>query len=68
MLVISYLQGKHEDVVKACTEALVDDPKYVKVIHRRIVSNETINTWSSLIAAQKGLQMCPHPREKLTFR
>ncbi|KDN40575.1 hypothetical protein RSAG8_08047, partial [Rhizoctonia solani AG-8 WAC10335] len=32
--------GDHEGAVKACTEALIDDPKYVKALQRRASSNE----------------------------
>jgi len=33
--------------------ALVEDPKYVKALQRRATSNEIINSWSSLTAAQE---------------
>ncbi|KAK7064463.1 Tetratricopeptide repeat protein 1 [Favolaschia claudopus] len=43
----------HKQVVEACTEALLDDPNYVKALQRRAGSNEKINSWSSLTAAQE---------------
>ncbi|KAG2023273.1 phosphoprotein phosphatase, variant 2 [Coprinopsis cinerea AmutBmut pab1-1] len=33
--------------------ALKDNPTYEKALHRRATANETINTWSSLTAAQE---------------
>ncbi|KIM84615.1 hypothetical protein PILCRDRAFT_818194 [Piloderma croceum F 1598] len=45
--------GDHKEAVKSCTEALLDDPKYVKALHRRAASNEQINSWSSLTSAQE---------------
>ncbi|KAF8603941.1 hypothetical protein BDV93DRAFT_544283 [Ceratobasidium sp. AG-I] len=42
----------HEGAVKACTEALIDDPKYVKALQRRAASNEIIGTWSALSSAE----------------
>ncbi|KAJ7646867.1 hypothetical protein FB45DRAFT_733888, partial [Roridomyces roridus] len=44
----------HKQAVEACTQALLDDPNYIKALHRRAASNEKINTWSSLTAAQEG--------------
>ncbi|CAE6471979.1 unnamed protein product [Rhizoctonia solani] len=44
--------GDHEGAVKACTEALVDDPKYIKALQRRASSNETIGSWSALASAE----------------
>jgi len=32
---------------------LADDPKYIKALQRRAASNEQLNTWSSLSAAQE---------------
>ncbi|KAF8213365.1 hypothetical protein K438DRAFT_1803857 [Mycena galopus ATCC 62051] len=43
----------HKQVVEACTEALLDDPNYVKALQRRAASNEKINSWSSLTATQE---------------
>ncbi|PWN41962.1 hypothetical protein IE81DRAFT_291043 [Ceraceosorus guamensis] len=37
--------------VKACNEALLDDPAYIKALHRRAQANETIGNWSSLSSA-----------------
>jgi len=45
--------GEHKDAVRACTEALYDDPQYVKALQRRAASNEKIDTWSSLSSAQE---------------
>ncbi|KAF8683256.1 Tetratricopeptide repeat protein [Rhizoctonia solani] len=44
--------GDHEGAVKACTEALIDDPKYVKALQRRASSNELIGSWSALTSAE----------------
>jgi len=44
--------GDHNEAAKACTQALLDDPQYVKALQRRASSNEKINTWSSLTTAQ----------------
>jgi len=43
----------HQQAVEACTQALLDDPNYVKALQRRAVSNEKLNTWSSLTAVQE---------------
>ncbi|KAJ7139842.1 TPR-like protein [Mycena epipterygia] len=43
----------HKQAVEACSQALLDDPNYVKALQRRAASNEKINTWSSLTAAQE---------------
>ncbi|KAI0080237.1 TPR-like protein, partial [Panus rudis PR-1116 ss-1] len=45
--------GDHKAAVASCTEALADDPKYVKVLQRRASSNEQINTWASLSSAKE---------------
>ncbi|KAG8729206.1 hypothetical protein FRC11_009282 [Ceratobasidium sp. 423] len=44
--------GDHEGAVKACTEALADDPNYIKALQRRASSNEAIGTWSALASAE----------------
>ncbi|KAJ7706475.1 hypothetical protein B0H17DRAFT_919415 [Mycena rosella] len=44
----------HKQAVEACTQALLDDPNYVKALQRRAASNEKINTWSSLTTAHEG--------------
>ncbi|GAB1522519.1 hypothetical protein RhiTH_005639 [Rhizoctonia solani] len=44
--------GDHEGAVKACTEALIDDPKYAKALQRRASSNELIGSWSALTSAE----------------
>jgi len=45
--------GDHKLVVEACTEALLDDSKYIKALQRRASSNAKIGTWSSLSSAQE---------------
>ncbi|TFK89631.1 TPR-like protein [Polyporus arcularius HHB13444] len=45
--------GEHKEVAAACTEALKDDPKYIKALQRRATANEQINSWSSLSSAQE---------------
>ncbi|KAF9454886.1 TPR-like protein [Macrolepiota fuliginosa MF-IS2] len=45
--------GDHKQAVEACTRALLDDPKYVKALQRRVASNEILDTWSSLSSAQE---------------
>jgi len=44
---------EHKDAVTACSEALKDDPIYVKALQRRAISNEKIGSWSSLASAQE---------------
>lgn len=34
--------------VDACTQALEEDPEYIKALHRRAKANEEIDTWRSL--------------------
>ncbi|KAG8979937.1 hypothetical protein FRC05_007380 [Tulasnella sp. 425] len=46
-------QGKHDEAVRLCTEALADDPNYVKALHRRATANEALGTWTSLSDAEK---------------
>ncbi|KAF9651909.1 TPR-like protein [Thelephora ganbajun] len=49
-----YVQlGEHKKVVEACTEALLDDPHYIKALQRRAASNEIIASWSALTSAQE---------------
>lgn len=45
--------GEHKQAIEACTQALLDDPDYVKALQRRATCNEILNTWSSLAAAQE---------------
>lgn len=45
--------GEHKQAIEACTQALLDDPDYVKALQRRATCNETLNTWSSLASAQE---------------
>ncbi|KZT21656.1 TPR-like protein [Neolentinus lepideus HHB14362 ss-1] len=44
---------EYKEAVTACTEALLDDPGYVKALQRRAACNEKIGTWSSLTSAQE---------------
>ncbi|PPR01609.1 hypothetical protein CVT24_005760 [Panaeolus cyanescens] len=48
--------GDHKKAVEACTEALKDDPSYIKALERRASSNDILDTWSSLTAAQEDYQ------------
>ncbi|KAJ7293298.1 hypothetical protein C8J57DRAFT_1041987 [Mycena rebaudengoi] len=43
----------HKQAAEACSQALMDDPNYVKALQRRAASNEKINSWSSLTVAQE---------------
>jgi len=45
--------GDHKQAIDACSQALIDDPQYVKALQRRASSNEAVNSWSSLTAAQE---------------
>ncbi|KAI0067698.1 hypothetical protein BV25DRAFT_1846856 [Artomyces pyxidatus] len=45
--------GEYPEAVKACSEALLDDSQYVKVIQRRAQCNEKIGSWSALSSAQE---------------
>ncbi|KAN0100786.1 hypothetical protein V8E55_000770 [Tylopilus felleus] len=47
----------HKGVVDACSQALSDDPHYVKALQRRAASNEKIGTWSSLTSAQEDYKL-----------
>jgi len=47
----------HKAAVEACTEALKDDPKYIKALQRRAASNEKIDSWSSLSSAQEDYNL-----------
>ncbi|KAH6917197.1 hypothetical protein BKA70DRAFT_1367697 [Coprinopsis sp. MPI-PUGE-AT-0042] len=51
------LEGEFKEAVAACTEALKDNPVYERALRRRAGSNEAINTWSSLTAAQEDYKM-----------
>ncbi|KAK0246043.1 TPR-like protein [Armillaria nabsnona] len=42
-----------KQAVEACSEALIDDPQYVKALQRRAASNDQIGSWASLTAAQE---------------
>ncbi|GAA5906477.1 hypothetical protein JCM6882_004446 [Rhodosporidiobolus microsporus] len=39
---------RFKDAVKACDEALEENPDYTKALHRRAMANESIGSWSSL--------------------
>ncbi|KAH9171829.1 hypothetical protein EDB89DRAFT_2114350 [Lactarius sanguifluus] len=45
--------GENENAVKACTEALQDDPSYIRVLLRRAQCNEKIGSWSALSSAKE---------------
>jgi tetratricopeptide (TPR) repeat protein len=45
--------GNHKDAIDSCTQALLDDPNYVKALERRAACNDVLNTWSSLTSAQE---------------
>ncbi|KAF5312125.1 hypothetical protein D9619_003040 [Psilocybe cf. subviscida] len=45
--------GDHKKAVDACSQAILDDPSYVKALERRAACNEIINSWSSLTSAQE---------------
>ncbi|GJJ09631.1 hypothetical protein Clacol_003855 [Clathrus columnatus] len=47
---ITNMQGDHKKVVEACTAY---DPKYIKVLHRRALSNDALGTWTSLTSAEQ---------------
>ncbi|KZT52504.1 TPR-like protein [Calocera cornea HHB12733] len=48
--------GEHARAVDACSEALKDDPAYVKALLRRALSGREVGSWSALSAAQEDLQ------------
>jgi len=57
-----YVQlGEHKKAVEACTEALADDPHYIKALQRRAASNEIIASWSALTSAQEGITKDTEP-------
>jgi len=60
----------YRGVVDACSQALGDDPHYVKALQRRAASNEKIGTWSALSSAQEDykllLELLPHGSAELT--
>jgi len=45
--------GENENAVKACTEALQDDSRYVRALLRRAQCNEKIGSWSALSSAKE---------------
>ncbi|KAK0465375.1 TPR-like protein [Desarmillaria tabescens] len=42
-----------KQAVEACSQALIDDPKYIKALQRRAASNDQIGSWASLASAQE---------------
>ncbi|KTW28460.1 hypothetical protein T552_01721 [Pneumocystis carinii B80] len=44
-------KGLWKEAVEACTNALKEEPEYIKALHRRAKANEKIGTWRSLEAA-----------------
>jgi len=64
--------GDHKAVVEACSQALLDDPTYTKALERRASSNDTINTWTSLTAAQEDynslLKLVTSPSQLMDIR
>jgi len=64
--------GDHKAVVEACSQALLDDPTYTKALERRASSNDTINTWTSLTAAQEDynslLKLVTSPSQLIDIR
>ncbi|KAI0094636.1 hypothetical protein BDY19DRAFT_988455 [Irpex rosettiformis] len=50
---VHFKLDEHSEVVAACTEALQDDPGYIKALQRRAASNEVLDTWASLTSAQE---------------
>jgi len=51
-----FRQSDFSEAAKACTEALLDNPDYIKVLKRRAECNEKIGTWTSLTQAQSDLK------------
>ncbi|KAF8528132.1 TPR-like protein [Hysterangium stoloniferum] len=45
--------NEHKEAAEACGQALLDDPLYVKALHRRATCNDQLGTWSSLAAAEE---------------
>ncbi|KAF8167914.1 hypothetical protein B0H34DRAFT_37492 [Crassisporium funariophilum] len=45
--------GEHKEAVAACSQALLDDPTYVKALERRALSNDALDSWTSLTAVQE---------------
>jgi len=64
--------GDHKAVIEACSQALLDDPTYTKALERRASSNDAINTWTSLTAAQEDynslLKLVTSPSQLLDIR
>ncbi|KAK0233433.1 hypothetical protein IW262DRAFT_1451969 [Armillaria fumosa] len=63
-----------KQAIEACSEALIDDPQYVKALQRRAASNDQIGSWASLASAQEDynalLKLLPpnSPESKETER
>ncbi|KAG7450319.1 TPR-like protein [Guyanagaster necrorhizus] len=45
--------NEYKQAVEACSQALVDDPHYIKALQRRAASNDQIGSWTSLTSAQE---------------
>jgi len=64
--------GDHKEAVKACSEAILDDPTYVKARERRAAANEVLNTWTSLTSAQEDytalLELVTSPSQQSDIR
>ncbi|KAF8898529.1 hypothetical protein BD779DRAFT_1484414 [Infundibulicybe gibba] len=45
--------ANHKQAVAACSQALLDDPAYIKALQRRAACNEKIGSWSALASAQE---------------
>ncbi|KAG6845966.1 hypothetical protein H0H87_011014 [Tephrocybe sp. NHM501043] len=45
--------AEHQKAIDACSQALLDDPEYIKALQRRASSNDILDSWSSLTAAQE---------------
>ncbi|KAF8203084.1 hypothetical protein BJ912DRAFT_1028781 [Pholiota molesta] len=64
--------GDHKEAVQACSQAILDDPAYVKARERRAASNEIIGTWTSLTSAQEDynalLQLHTTPAQQAEVR
>ncbi|KAI0321686.1 hypothetical protein OF83DRAFT_1098154 [Amylostereum chailletii] len=53
-LILNVHQNEYAEAVKACSDAILDDPDYAKAIQRRAQANEKIGSWSALSSAQDG--------------
>ncbi|KJA26155.1 hypothetical protein HYPSUDRAFT_199361 [Hypholoma sublateritium FD-334 SS-4] len=64
--------GDHKEAAQACTEALLDDPAYVKARERRAACNDIIGSWTSLTSVQEDytalLALHPAPAAQADLR